>query len=45
MISIPNFEDKVAGLARTNLVKQGAELAYLLSHDPDFRGVQLENLV
>ena len=45
MMGIANFEDKVAGLARTNLVKQGAELAYLLRHDPAFRGVRREHLV
>lgn len=45
MLGISNFEDKVAGLARTNLVKQGAELAYLLRHDPAFRGVRREHLV
>ncbi len=45
MLGINNFEDKVAGLARTNLVKQGAELAYLLRHDPAFRGVRREHLV
>ena len=45
MLGVANFEDKVAGLARTNLVKQGAELAYLLRHDPAFRGVRQEHLV
>ena len=45
MLGISNFEDKVAGLARTNLVKQGAELAYLLRHDPAFRVVRREHLV
>ena len=45
MLGISHFEDKVAGLARTNLVKQGAELAYLLRHDPAFRGVRREHLV
>jgi len=39
------FEEKVAGLARTNLVQQGAELAYLIRHDPDFRGIRREHLV
>jgi HAD superfamily phosphoserine phosphatase-like hydrolase len=45
MMGIANFEDKVAGLARTHLVQQGAELAYLLRHDPAFRGVRVEHLV
>jgi hypothetical protein len=34
----------VAGLAKSNLVHQGAELAYLLRHDPQFRGVPREHL-
>jgi phosphoserine phosphatase len=34
----------VAGLARTNLVQQGGELAYLIRHDPEFRGVRREHL-
>jgi HAD superfamily phosphoserine phosphatase-like hydrolase len=44
LIGVPNFEAKVAGLARSNLVHQGAELAYLIRHDPDFRGVRREHL-
>ena len=38
------FEQKVAGLARSNLVQQGGELAYLIRHDPEFRGVRREHL-
>ncbi len=45
MMGIADFEEKVAGLARSNLVKQGAELAYLLRHDPAFRGVRREHLI
>ncbi len=45
LIGASGFEEKVAGLARTNLVHQGAELAYLIRHDPDFRGVRREHLV
>jgi HAD superfamily phosphoserine phosphatase-like hydrolase len=45
MMGITDFEAKVAGLARSNLVKQGAELAYLLRHDPAFRGVRTEHLI
>jgi phosphoserine phosphatase len=45
LIGITNFEDKVKGLAGTHLVQQGAELAYLLRHDPDFRSVRTEHLV
>ena len=39
------FQDKVDGLARSNLVQQGGELAYLIRHDPEFRGVRREHLV
>jgi HAD superfamily phosphoserine phosphatase-like hydrolase len=45
LIGASGFEEKVAGLARTNLVQQGAELAYLIRHDPDFRGVRREHLI
>ena len=45
IIGASGFETKVAGLARTNLVQQGAELAYLIRHDPDFRTVRREHLV
>jgi HAD superfamily phosphoserine phosphatase-like hydrolase len=44
LLGSTDFEAKVAGLARTNLVQQGAELAYLIRHDPDFRGVRREHL-
>ena len=37
-ISTAEFEHKAAGMAKLNLVQQGAELAYLLLHDPQFRG-------
>ncbi len=41
----PGFREKVAGLSRLNLVQQGAELAYLLRHDPEYRGVTRADLV
>ncbi len=44
LIGASRFEEKVAGLAQSNLVQQGAELAYLIRHDPDFRGVRREHL-
>ncbi len=44
LLGVRDFEHKVAGLARTNLVQQGGELAYLIRHDPDFRGVRREHL-
>ena len=34
----------MAGLGKSNLVGQGAELAYLLRHDPEFRAVRQEHL-
>jgi len=45
ILGVEDFEEKVAGLAHTNLVQQGAELAYLLRHDPAFRRVRREHLV
>ena len=44
LLGVTDFERKVAGLARSNLVQQGGELAYLIRHDPDFRGVRREHL-
>jgi 2-hydroxy-3-keto-5-methylthiopentenyl-1-phosphate phosphatase len=39
LVGIPTdeFERKAQGMAKINLVQQGAELAYLLLHDPEFR--------
>jgi phosphoserine phosphatase len=45
LLGVYDFERKVAGLSRSNLVQQGGELAYLIRHDPDFRGVRREHLV
>jgi len=45
MLGVSSFEEKIAALARSNLVQQGGELAYLLLHDPDLRGVRREHLV
>lgn len=45
LLGVHGFEHKVAGLARSNLVQQGGELAYLIRHDPDFRGVRREHLI
>jgi HAD superfamily phosphoserine phosphatase-like hydrolase len=44
LIGASGFEAKVEGLARINLVQQGGELAYLIRHDPEFRGVRREHL-
>jgi HAD superfamily phosphoserine phosphatase-like hydrolase len=45
LLGISGFQERVAGLARTNLVQQGGELAYLIRHDPEFRGVRVEHLI
>ena len=44
-LGIAGFDDKVAGLSRLNLVQEGAELTYLLRHDPEYRRVRREDLV
>ena len=44
-IPVAEFERKAKGMAKINLVQQGAELAYLLLHDPEFRAkVRKEHL-
>jgi HAD superfamily phosphoserine phosphatase-like hydrolase len=43
-ISTEEFERLAKGMAKLNLVQQGAELAYLLLHDPRFRGCRREHL-
>jgi len=45
LIGVPGFHDKVRGLAQINLVQQGAELSYLILHDPEFRRVRSHHLV
>jgi len=45
MLGITGFDQKVAGLSRLNLVQEGAELTYLLRHDPDFRRVRRDDLI
>jgi phosphoserine phosphatase len=45
LLGVADFEHKVAGLARANLVQQGGELAYLIRPDPGFRGVRREHLI
>jgi len=44
-LGLPGFADKVAGLSRLNLVQSGAELTYLLRHDPEFRRVRRDDLI
>jgi len=44
-IATEEFERKAKGMAKINLVQQGAELAYLLLHDPEFKAkVRKEHL-
>ena len=45
LIGASNFREKVSGLSDIHLVQQGAELAYLLRHDPEFRCVRREHLI
>ena len=45
LIGFSGFHDKVKGLAEMNLVQQGAELSYLILHDPEFRRVRREHLI
>ncbi len=45
LMGVQGFHDKVRGLAEINLVQQGAELSYLILHDPEFRRVRPEQLV
>jgi hypothetical protein len=44
MLGISGFTEKCAGLSAMHLVQQGAELAYLLLHDPEYRRVRSEDL-
>ena len=46
LLGIPSseFERKITGMAKLNLVQQGGELAYLLLHDPEFKKVRREHL-
>ena len=39
MLGITGFREKVDALSNLNLVQQGAELAYLLAQDPEYRRV------
>jgi len=45
MLGIQDFEARVSGLSQLNLVQSGAELAYLIRHDPDFRKVRRADLI
>jgi HAD superfamily phosphoserine phosphatase-like hydrolase len=45
IIGVKDFEGKVKALSSTHLVQSGAELAYLLRHDSEFKSVRREHLV
>src|SRR5258705_11415644 len=45
LIGASNFREKVRGLSDIHLVQQGAELAYLVRHDPEFRCVRRAHLI
>jgi HAD superfamily phosphoserine phosphatase-like hydrolase len=45
VLGTAGFREKVAQLSRLNLVQQGAELAYLLAHDPDYARVTKGDLL
>jgi HAD superfamily phosphoserine phosphatase-like hydrolase len=45
IMGVKDFEDRVKALSSTHLVQSGAELAYLLRHDREFRHVRREHLV
>jgi len=45
LIGFHRFDEKVKGLANLSFVQQGAELSYLILHDPGFRGVRREHLI
>ena len=45
LIGFRGFDAKVKGLSDIKLVQQGAELSYLILHDPEFRRVRREHLI
>lgn len=45
MLGITSFRERVDALSRLNLVQQGAELAYLLAHDPEYRQITKQDLL
>lgn len=44
-ISPQEFDNKVEGIRRKNIVQLGGELAYLITEDPDFRGKVSKSLL
>ena len=45
MLGITSFRERVAALSQLNLVQQGAELAYLLAQDAEYRRVTRNDLL
>ena len=45
MLGIADFQERVSSLSRLNLVQAGAELTYMLRHDPEFRRVRRADLI
>jgi len=45
LIGFHAFDEKVKGLSNLSFVQQGAELSYLILHDPGFRSVRREHLI
>lgn len=45
LLGLSGFQERIAGLSDIHLVQQGAELAYLLQHDPEYRRVRRADLV
>lgn len=44
LLGVGGFAERCAGLSSVHLVQQGAELSYLLLHDPEYRKVRREDL-
>ncbi len=45
LLGLSDFQERIAGLSEIHLVQQGAELAYLLLHDPEYRQVRKHDLI
>lgn len=45
LLGVSEFDERIRGLSKIHLVQQGAELAYLLLHDPEYRRVRKEHLL
>jgi 2-hydroxy-3-keto-5-methylthiopentenyl-1-phosphate phosphatase len=45
LLGLSGFQERIAGLGSIHLVQQGAELAYLLQHDPEYRRVRRDHLI